>query len=462
MPPIVVRFEQAVYGSFPFRDRGYAMLAQSPGCRPEWLAELRAACQRYGERPAGAAESGAMFALRLASGPWMVVGVSPQGRDDRGRPGALAFHALFVGPRDYRRAGGDPFGLAGALRCHWTAATRSLAPGTWRVEPPAAPEGPNDGRAARIAAALARGKRVAIESAGPIDALARQVWRALPGRVRDRASVATWAFGNGNRFDLVALPRLAGVERDASYLDPTALDRDVEAEGPDGAEGGPGRSFPTWLGRARPLVGGAAVLAGVGLGLARRHDRGEARPAPSRALAPAATPESDRPPPDRSAYRDDPLDPDERRRVAEALLDLADRFEVATEPDPAAVMTALARRLRYRGPFLTADERARLAGEPGRDRDLALAWDARVRRFADDRALPGDFARGPLRWQLDTLAWSFHLDDDPDAPRRSPAEVPHALAEMLAIDDPVRPTPLAARYPALTAYAAFLARLPRR
>jgi Raf kinase inhibitor-like YbhB/YbcL family protein len=40
-----------------------------------------------------------------------------------------------------------------------------------------------------------------------------------------------------------------------------------------------------------------------------------------------------------------------------------------------------------------------------------------VRRFTDDRALPKGFARGPLRWQLDTLAWSFHLDDDPDAPR---------------------------------------------
>jgi hypothetical protein len=461
MPPIAVSFEQAVYGSFPFRDQGYAMLAQSPGCRPEWLAELRAACQRYGERPAGAAESGALFALRLASGPWMIVGVSPQGRDDRGRPGALAFHALFVSPRDYRRAGCNPFGLAGALRSHWTAATRSLPPGTWRVEPPAAPNEPNDSRAARIAAALARGKRVAIESAGPIDALARQVWRALPGRVRDRASVATWAFGNRNRFDLVALPRLTGDERDASYLDSTALDRDVAAEAPNEPKGGPGRSFPTWLSRAWPLVGGAAVLVGVGLGLALRHDWGEASPVPSQVLASTPTSESDHPPPDRSAYRDDPIDPDERRRVAEALLDLADRFEVATEPDPVAVMTALARRLRYRGPFLTVEERARLARESGRDRDLALAWDAQVRRFADDRTLPGDFARGPLRWQLETLAWSFHLDD-PDAARRSSAEVPHALSEALAVDVSVQPMPLAARYPALTAYAAFLGRLPRR
>ena len=59
-------------------------------------------------------------------------------------------------------------------------------------------------------------RRVVVQSAEPIDALARAVWRALPMRVRLRASVATWAFDNENRFDLVAMPKLAGVARDAS------------------------------------------------------------------------------------------------------------------------------------------------------------------------------------------------------------------------------------------------------
>ena len=126
MPTVRVRFEQAVYGSFAFWDRGYALLAQSPGCRPEWLAEFLTACQRHGEPRGGAAEAPGLFALRLESGPWIVVGVSPQGQDDRGRPGALAFHALFVSPRDYRKAGHVPFGLRGALRGDWTAETRTL------------------------------------------------------------------------------------------------------------------------------------------------------------------------------------------------------------------------------------------------------------------------------------------------------------------------------------------------
>src|SRR4051812_19907312 len=109
--PVAIRHEQAVYGSFPFWDKGYAVLAQSPGCRPAWLTELRAACQRFGERPGGvpARDVRGLFAMRIPGGLWMIVGVYSPGSDDRGRPGALAFHALFVGPREYRRAGCNPF-----------------------------------------------------------------------------------------------------------------------------------------------------------------------------------------------------------------------------------------------------------------------------------------------------------------------------------------------------------------
>ncbi len=87
MPTTVeVRYEQAVYGSFPFWNRGYGVLARSAGCRPDWVAALKAACQRYGERPAGIADADALFAMRIDRGPWMIVGVFPQGCDDAGRP----------------------------------------------------------------------------------------------------------------------------------------------------------------------------------------------------------------------------------------------------------------------------------------------------------------------------------------------------------------------------------------
>ena len=115
----------------------------------------------------------------------------------------------------------------GILRRDWSPADldATLPPGR-AIDPPGAtgassdPAAPVDGRAARPdrRRRCASGRRVAVQSAGPIDALARDVWRALPFRVRLRASVATWAFDNANRFDLVALPKLAGVAREPSDL----------------------------------------------------------------------------------------------------------------------------------------------------------------------------------------------------------------------------------------------------
>ena len=214
-----------------------------------------------------------------------------------------------------------------------------------------------------------------------------------------------------------------------------------------------------------------AALAALIAGLAwyRGNDPAPASPAPVSSIASPTEPEP--PPPDRAAYRDEQADPEQSRQVAEALLALAERFGVSAaeagsgQDDPAALMVLLAGRLRYRGPLLSAAERASLAAAPRSDRDsaLALRWHAQMRRFAADRPLPGDFARGPLRWQLDTFAWSFHLDpNDPSGGRRSSAEVVHALGEALANDLPLAPCRLSERHPALAAYRDFLGRLPRR
>jgi hypothetical protein len=158
--------------------------------------------------------------------------------------------------------------------------------------------------------------------------------------------------------------------------------------------------------------------------------------------------------------------------VSEALWVLAGRFgAVLGGPgdegtDPSAQMERLARGLRYRGPYLSDAERDRLAADPGHDAALALRWDARVRRFADDRPLPDNFRRRPLRDQVAALVWSFRsegsLGDEPGGPRRSASEVVLSLGEALSVDLPLPPNPLAARHPALAAYRAFLARLPRR
>jgi hypothetical protein len=219
-----VRFEQAVYGTFPFWNRGYGVLAHSPGCRPEWLAELRAVCQRFGEPPAGTPHVDGLFTLRLQSGPRLVAGVHSLGRDDLGRPGALAFHALFVSRFAYHLIGSDPFRLKHELRHDWNAddQERPLPTGRlnlWpirRADP--APDSHPDPQVHTIVSAITRRRRVIVQSSTPIEALARNVWSQLPRRARMRASVATWAFDIGNGFDLVALPKLTGLVVEPSDL----------------------------------------------------------------------------------------------------------------------------------------------------------------------------------------------------------------------------------------------------
>src|SRR3954466_7946313 len=101
--PHTVRFEQAVYGSFPFWDKGYAVLAQSPGCRPEWLAGLRAAGQRDGEGAAGGGGEGGGPAVRRAA----------VGGGRAGGPVRLAAGGRAVDGRRGRRPGGRRPGTAG-------------------------------------------------------------------------------------------------------------------------------------------------------------------------------------------------------------------------------------------------------------------------------------------------------------------------------------------------------------
>ena len=236
-----VRFEQAVYGSFPFRQGEYAPLAHSSGCRPEWLAAFASACQNFGEPSRASSRfDRAVFCLPIRKrGPWLIVGVSPSGDDDRGRPGALGFHGLFVAEKEFRKIGFNPFVLNEALRSEWSADTKfepgSIPPRSHAPRENAARDAssrtPTEGsqeckdeddvaKARRIVATLKTGRRVAIESAAPIPELAETVWSALPQKERRRKSVATWAFANGNRFDLVAVPRLELVEWDESYSDP--------------------------------------------------------------------------------------------------------------------------------------------------------------------------------------------------------------------------------------------------
>jgi hypothetical protein len=216
-----VRYEQAVYGAFPFWNRGYEVLTRSAGCRAEWLSALKLAAQRFGEQPTGVAETSSLFALCLPLGPWMIVSVSPQGTDDQERPGALAFHGLFVSRWAYWWSGSSPFPFASAFRDDWNRNDQDrLMPAGQVVlpclEPTTATD--KDSLVNPIVEAMRLGRKVVLASADPIDDLATAVWRRLPARIRHKASVATWAFSTANGFDLVAVPRIAGTMSDSSVL----------------------------------------------------------------------------------------------------------------------------------------------------------------------------------------------------------------------------------------------------
>ena len=468
---VTIRFEQAVYGSFAFRPDGYAMLASSPRCRSQWRDDFRTACQRIGEQPAGVSDRPSLFATRLPSGPWCVVGVFPQGSDDRGRPGALAFHGLFLSGRDYRELGGSPFPLRDVLRGQWTE-TQSLDSGlaSFVPETPGIPRSQRD-LAGRIAKVLRLGWKAAVELPEPGDDLAREVWRRLPLKTRKHLSVGTWAFGNGNNFDLFIGPKLAGVAFDSHSIR-------IEPDAPSAQETAlHSRScFQTHRMIAMGFVGVALILTMVAV----RHALELRETADALSLSVRVRPEvapirvSTRVEPSPTFSSDEDVTPGERERLVEALVHLLDRFEVledhrlpqSSQSDPRALMDHLAAKLRYNGPFLSESDRHSLQNDPRHEAELALCWEEHIRKFAADRPLPADFRSKRLGAQVALLVWSFHLDrnrPDSDNPRRlSPAETVQALAEELTVDMALRPTPVVEQYPALGSYLTFLGRLPRR
>ncbi len=479
-----VRYEQAVYGSFPFWHRGLrpagalAGLPAGVAGRPSGRPASGTASRRAGDADAAA---GALFALRLPDrGPWMVVGVCPQGADDHGRPGALAFHGLFVEPREFRKAGFDPFALAGAICA--VAGDRRRRPCRPASMPdrtlPTLPAGDPAALAARIAQAIAQRRRVAIEADRPIDDLARAVWRAL---LPERQTAAGDGGDAGLRQRQPLRPSRAAPTARASNLTPRTT-RPTPCPTPpispipfhcigfdlrDTPSGRRCWCFSPWrrvIALALRDRGGEAEE-GAGQALVNPGSRDANR----RDGSPPDSDSAERNLPRPSDFRDDPaVDADQRMLVADGLLDLAARFGALEilgrdsdhddrEPDPTRLMVRLSESLRYRGPVLGAAELERLAREPGGER--ILSWHKHLEHFRTDRPLPRDFPSGPLRWQLSVLSWSFRVEPHPGL---SPSEVPFALADALAAPWPVRPTPLANRYPALADYARFLSRLPRR
>src|SRR5438552_907992 len=213
-----ITIEQAIFESFD--GGGYRLIAQSPGFRDEWMAEVERLCAGFGERPAGIVCPAAVFAQPLGRRHVAIVQVADQGIDDAGGPGALGFHIMVLPRAAYRGFGGDPFQLAERQTPPWQ--TRGeLAPLSWPAEPlpPRTveevrcvlqrPDGPNLLGGSQV---LVDGGRIAFERQAPDGALLRDLWRLLPTSTRSELWPASFAFGNVLRFHALAAPKVDGVE----------------------------------------------------------------------------------------------------------------------------------------------------------------------------------------------------------------------------------------------------------
>jgi hypothetical protein len=210
--------EQAIYGS---QDAGgYRFLARSPGFRDDWLGDAERLCTGFGERPAGVACPGCVYAQPFGRYHVAIVQAADQGADDTGRPGALGFHLLILSRKLYLELGGDPFFIAEHIPPPWQA-RGDLPSLEWSAgQPPARTVAmlqktlnvPHSATLLGGAQILLDGGRLVFERTAPDAAILRSLWALLPTRERAELWPASFTFSNVHQFDVLMVPRAAGSE----------------------------------------------------------------------------------------------------------------------------------------------------------------------------------------------------------------------------------------------------------
>jgi hypothetical protein len=210
--------EQALYAGL--QTDGYRFLARSPGFRDDWLVEAERLCAGFGEKPAGVACPGSVFARPFDRHHVAIVQASDQGLDDTGRPGALGFYLLIIRLSLYVELGGDPFFIAEQFPPSWQA--RGELPSlTWSAGPPPARtvemlqktlNVPHSATLLGGAQILLDGGRIVFERSAPDAAILRSLWALLPTSERTRLWPASFTFSNVHQFDAVVTPRASETE----------------------------------------------------------------------------------------------------------------------------------------------------------------------------------------------------------------------------------------------------------
>lgn len=404
---VTVRCEQAVYGSFPFWNKGYDVLATSADCRSEWVAEFARICRSLGQPPSDVAPlvSRLLFAQKLPSGPWVIALGSVQGCDDRGRPGAWAFHGLFLSGRDYRKAGASPFPFRTHLHDSFSASTR-MDSARLAVDPEPAPDRETPIDPAKIRW-LRRGRKLRRLSDRETMESAQNFWRACPIDIRRKRSLTTWAFRPGSDFHWASIAAPIVAESVDSSPEPVWRFQADELEiTPASAESS------RRVRRTRHRIVGlfVAVLISFIIGrIACSRGPGGGGVKPS-AVEPGVSASSESPNTDDLMRRQAPAEV--ARYVDEQLADWAERLDAVANdenpgaPSPESQSQRIASALRYIGPLATLKKPS--GDSQSAEYAIARTYDASIRRLAGFRDWsvrpPGIDAKGRL-WALVGLAW---------------------------------------------------------
>jgi hypothetical protein len=356
--------EQAIYGCHD--SGGYRFLARSPGFRNDWLTEAERLCTGFGDRPAGIACPWAVFAKPFARRHVAIVQVADQGRDDAGRPGALAFHLLVLPRSLYRERGGDPFVSAEQFPPPWPA--RGELPSlVWNAEAPPPRtvallqktlNVPHSATLLGGAQILLDGGRLVFERSTPDAAMLRSLWALLPTRERSELWPASFAFSNEHQFDAVVVPRAAGAEYEQYITEEKAGDYPegrYECNLQSAIETGDQREIDALLNYSRSRMLRLIVLLLViviVLSLAMtKLLPGPPAAAPATVPRQASVPAVELPPVEQCPA----LSERERRELAARLHRLGERLQIelpggSSEEDLAAALAALDRQLGARPP----------------------------------------------------------------------------------------------------------------
>jgi hypothetical protein len=231
MPSVTI--ERALFT----RDRSEPpkLIARTGGIAEHHFARLSSIITGFGDRPAGVACPGAMFAQPIDVGHVAVIRVRDTGPGPTGWAG-LSFDALIATASDYAGLGGNPFALSNAAGPTFADAPQPfilpavpLAPRSLndvqavlkRIKAHALPEDfdPKNPPPLTVENAespvllggvqiLVDGGKLVFERPTPDASLLEAVWTLLPCALRPRLWPATFAFGNSLGFDVLVVPKV--------------------------------------------------------------------------------------------------------------------------------------------------------------------------------------------------------------------------------------------------------------